>query len=94
MLTLYPQASLHHSPVRGFLFGVGMYEDYEGSLFDKFDREHDKFNRKMRTLDEHYFVYAMRRFEQEIAIFVDDLLKNTGITLTGEREDGNRSSGS
>ena len=65
-----------------------MNNDYEGSLFDRFENEHNKFSRKIRALDEYYFVYAMRRFEQEIAIFVDDLLKNTGITLSGVKEDG------
>lgn len=56
-------------------------------LFKKFDKEHERFQKKMRVVDEIFFKHAEQHYRQEISMFVEKLLENTSVVISKEGKD-------
>lgn len=64
-----------------------MKKNRQEELFKKFDDEHDRFRRKMRTVDNIFLKHAEQHYDKEISMFVEKLLKDTGVVVMQKGKD-------
>lgn len=61
-----------------------MFDDEMESLFSQFDRNEKKIRKTVKVVNAVYYERAMRIYQNEMRIFVTELIKGTGVTLPSE----------
>ena len=61
-----------------------MFDDEMESLFSQFDRNEKKIRKTVKVVNAVYYERAMRIYQNEMRIFITELIKGTGVTLPSE----------
>lgn len=63
-----------------------MFDDKMDNLFSQFDRHEERMRQKIRKVHAVYIERAMHTHKEEMRIFVETLIADTGVVLPLEND--------